>query len=144
MLFALFRMGDSTYAVDAAQIVEVLPLLDVTTVPGAPRGIAGVCNYRGEPVPVMDLSALVTGEPAPRLVSTRMFLTRHTATHGPSRLLALIVAGATDTVRLDPSSFTAAGLSVDGREWLGPIAPHRNGLLRKIDISALLPATSRA
>ena len=39
------------------QIVEVLPLVDVKQMPRAPRGRSPVLfNYRGAPVPVIDLS----------------------------------------------------------------------------------------
>ena len=35
-----------------APIAEVLPLVDITAIPQAPAGVAGLFNYRGTPVPV--------------------------------------------------------------------------------------------
>jgi chemotaxis-related protein WspB len=143
MLFAVFHIGDSSYAVDAAQIVEVLPLLRISPVPHAPQGIAGLCNYHGEFIPVLDVSVLATGAPSPSLVSTRMLLTRQTSDGSGSFLVALLVPGATDAVRLEPCEFTSSGLSIGG-EWLGPVAPHRDGVLRRVDVNALLTPAVRS
>ena len=145
MLFAVFHIGDSSYAVDAAQIVEVLPLLRISPVPHAPPGIAGLCNYHGEFIPVLDVSVLATGTPSPSLVSTRMLLTRQSSEGSGSFLVALLVPGATDAVRLEPSLFASSGLAIGGSEWLGPVAPHREGVLRRVDVGALLtPAVRNA
>jgi chemotaxis-related protein WspB len=54
ILFLTFRIGDETYALDTADICEVLPLLRITRVPHAPSGVAGLINYRGRSVPVVD------------------------------------------------------------------------------------------
>jgi hypothetical protein len=73
-----------------------------------------------------------------------MLLTRQTSESGGAFLVALLVPGATDAVRLEPSEFASSGLSIGG-EWLGPVAPHRNGVLRRVNVSALLtPAVRKA
>src|SRR5688500_5721951 len=112
MLFAVFNIGDSSYTVNAAQIVEVLPLLRISLVPHAPKGVARLCNYHGEFIPVLDVSVLVTVTPSPSLVSTRMLLTRQTSEGSGSFLVALLVPGATDAMRLDPNLFTSSGLAI--------------------------------
>ena len=63
MLFLQFELGQDRYVLDCSGVVEVLPLLAIKHIPQAPSGVAGVFNYRGEPVPVVDLSALALGRP---------------------------------------------------------------------------------
>ena len=58
----------------ASRVVEVLPLMNLKRVPGAPAGLAGVLNFHGTPVPVIDLNQMALGEPAARRLSTRIIL----------------------------------------------------------------------
>jgi chemotaxis-related protein WspB len=56
MLFLLFQLGEERYALDTSHVAEVLPLVAITPIPQAPTGVAGLFNYRGAPVPAIDLS----------------------------------------------------------------------------------------
>ena len=74
MLFLLFQLGRERYALEAGQVAAVLPLLSIKEIPQAPPAVAGLCNYRGRPVPVIDLSELTLGRPAQSRLSTRIVL----------------------------------------------------------------------
>jgi len=143
MLFLLFQLGEDRYAIDAARVAEVLPLLSVTRIPQALGGIAGVFNYRGTPVPVVDLSQLTMGRPAYRRLNTRIILVQLRGDNGHTRLLGLIAEKATQTVRRDPSDFTMPVIPSDRAPFLGPVATDAHGLLQWIDESKLLPAPIR-
>jgi chemotaxis-related protein WspB len=78
MLFLLFKIGHDRYALPASQMVEVVPLVTLKEVPSAPQGLAGIFNYHGQPVPVIDLTQLTTGKAAERRVSTRIVLINYT------------------------------------------------------------------
>ena len=58
MLFLLFQIGKDRYALEASRVVEVVPLLALKELPQAPKGVAGLFNYRGALVPAVDLSEL--------------------------------------------------------------------------------------
>ena len=64
MLFLLFQLGRDRYALEASRVVEVVPLLELKRLPKAPPGVAGIFNYRGRPVPAIDLSEMTLGQPA--------------------------------------------------------------------------------
>ena len=64
MLFLIFELGADRYALQAAHIAEVLPVVRIKRVPHAPPGVIGVFDYHGAPVPVIDLSELTLGRPA--------------------------------------------------------------------------------
>ena len=65
MLFLLFELGHDRYALDVRQIAAVLPLVAVKRIPRAPPAVEGLLNYRGAPVPVIDVSQLTLGRPPP-------------------------------------------------------------------------------
>ena len=74
MLLLLFKLENERYGLDASQVAEVLPLVDLKRIPQALPEVAGVLNYHGELVPVIDLCKLVPGKPASPRLSTRIIL----------------------------------------------------------------------
>ena len=70
-LFLMFELDGERYALDAADIEEVLPLAATKAVPGAPEWIAGLLMRSGQPVPVIDVPMLALGRRAHALRSTR-------------------------------------------------------------------------
>src|SRR5438046_186300 len=143
MLFLLFELGQDRYALDARQIAEVLPLVGIKQILRAPPAVAGIFNYRGAPVQVIDLSQLTLGRPAERRLSTRIVLVRYPDADGQTRLLGLIAERATQTVRHEATDFLASGVTSDGASYLGPVATDARGLLQWIDVRTLLPASVR-
>jgi purine-binding chemotaxis protein CheW len=50
-----FALADETYAIELAYVRKIVPLIDLTPVPGAPDPFVGVINARGEILAVIDL-----------------------------------------------------------------------------------------
>jgi purine-binding chemotaxis protein CheW len=53
--YLTFKLGDETFALDVAEVREILDFTTVTKVPRTPSFMRGVINLRGSVVPVMDL-----------------------------------------------------------------------------------------
>lgn len=143
MLFLLLEVGRDRYALDARQVAEVLPLVSITRLPQAPPSVAGILNYRGAPVPVIDVSQLTLGRPAERRLSTRIVLVHYPDAAGVRRLLGLIAERATHTLRREETDFVASGVTSGGAPYLGPVATDARGLLQRLDARTLLPASVR-
>lgn len=144
MLFILFQLGSDRYALPAREVAEVLPLVAVKALPGAPAGVAGLIDYRGAAVPAIDLSALALGRAAARRVSTRVLMVRYTPPRGGERLLAVIAEHATETLRKAPGDFKPTGVTSDATRYLGPVASDARGLIQRVEVSALLTDALRA
>jgi chemotaxis-related protein WspB len=133
----------------------VLPVVRVKRVPHAPAGVAGVFNYRGAPVPVIDLSELTIGRPAAARLSTRLIVvsypSRQAQGHSQaqeqgrddSHLLGLIAERATDTMRRDPADFVASGITTGRASYLGHVTTSSHGVVQRIDVETLLPDAVR-
>jgi chemotaxis-related protein WspB len=147
MLFLIFELGPDRYALPAAQIAEVLPVVRIKRVPHAPAGVVGVFNYHGTPVPVIDLSELTFGRPAAARVSTRLIVVSYPDRRGedqtPSHLLGLIAERATDTMRRDPADFVASGITTGRAPYLGRVTTSSHGVVQRIDVETLLPDAVR-
>lgn len=143
MLFLVFEMGKDRYALDVRQIAEILPLVAITQVAGTPDAIDGLVNYRGAPVPVIDLSLLALGRPAARRLSTRIVLVNYPDQRGATHLLGVILERATRTARHNPSEFVSSGVESAATPYLGPVATDAGGLLQWIDVRTVLPPAVR-
>src|ERR1700760_3978795 len=99
MLFILFQIGQDRYALPASNIIEVLPLVNLKRVPCAPVGVAGILNYHGFPVPVIDLNEMMLGEPARRRLGTRIILVMYSRESEHPRSLGLIAESATNMIQ---------------------------------------------
>ncbi len=51
----VFRVGATSYGIAIDAVEEILPLLPVTSTPGAPRGVLGLANIHKRVAPVFDL-----------------------------------------------------------------------------------------
>jgi chemotaxis-related protein WspB len=79
MLLLTFAVDSKPYAVAVSRIVEVLPKIELRPIPHAPEFLAGLLNYRGKVVPVIDLGLLLGGTPCRNLLSSRMILVNDTS-----------------------------------------------------------------
>jgi len=138
MLFLLFQLGNDRYALDANRIVEVVPLLALKRLPQAPKGVAGIFNYRGRSVPAVDLSELTLGTPAAERLSTRIVIVRYPDVSGQERLVGLIAERATETLRTDARNFVDPGVKIGAAPYLGPVLMDANGPIQWLYENRLL------
>jgi chemotaxis-related protein WspB len=138
MLYVLFQLGKNRYALEARRVVEVVPLLALKPFPGAPRGVAGLFIYRGQPVPALDLCVLTLGRPAREALSTRILILQHHPPAGERQLIGLIAERATGTLRRDKKDFVEAGVKLTSAPFLGPVLLDDQGLIQLLDAQKLL------
>lgn len=143
MLFLMFQLGKDRYVLEAGKVVEVLPLLALKKMPQSPKGVAGMFNYRGQPVPAVDLSELTLGQPASPRLSTRIVLVNYQDEARQPRLIGLIAERATEIVRKEPKDFTDSGMKLGAAPYLGPVATDNSGVIQWIDEQKLLPPPVR-
>ena len=67
-------IGQERYGIDLPDVAEVLPVVRITPVPGAPAVFAGVINVHGEIRPVIDLRRLLGIETAQSVGLARVIL----------------------------------------------------------------------
>jgi len=144
MLFLLFRLGKDRYAIEAKEVVEVLPLVSAKQIPLAPPAVRGAFDFRGQPVPLIDFTQLALGHPVREHLSTRILLVNHPDGRGGARLLGLLAEHVTETMRRDPSDFQDSGIELPHARWLGPVASHEEGLVQWLKVDELLTPELRA
>lgn len=152
MLLLTFRIGNDLYALEARRAVEVLPLLALQRIPEAPRGVAGMFNYRGEPVVAVDLCELILGRAARPSLSTRIIVVNAAPQTGARRLLGLIAERATEVLRRDEREVTRpdpqaaapylCGVLMDARGMIQLLRPENLPFAALPDPSAPSPSAA--
>ena len=143
MLYLLFEVAGQQYAVEATQVVEVLPLVRVTLIPRAPTEVAGLFSFRGRPIPLIDLRRLQLRRPARPKYSTRIILVTDRVSNGDDHLIGIIAERVTEMMRREPSDFVPSGFANPATPYLEHVVTTDRGLVQRIDVPQLLPPATR-
>lgn len=136
MLFVRFQLGDDAYAIAARQVVEILPVLLLKQLPSAPQGAVGLVNYRGQPLPVVDLSLMALGRPSAHRLSTRILVVHSSAPE--EKQWGLMVERANSVFSAQPEQFRPSGITLDHAPFLGPVLCGQGMLVQWIQPEQIL------
>jgi chemotaxis-related protein WspB len=144
MLMLLFYVGPDRYALTCSQVVEVIPLVELRKLYHAPEYMAGLFNYRGSIVPVLDLSHLIQGSSSRHCLSTRIILVNYQQPNQNSRLVGLMAERVTDTVDVLESQFKDGGIHLENAAYLGQIIMDPEGTIQQLRLDSLLSKQAQA
>lgn len=138
----IFHIGPDSYGLRLDAIVRVLPLLELKRLPLAPAAVAGLMDYQGAPVPVIDLSALAGLAPCQDYFDTRILLVDYEAPDGMHHPLGLLAEHVRGIRELAPEALRDSG--VRAAPFLGPVASADDGMVQLVELERMLPAALRA
>jgi purine-binding chemotaxis protein CheW len=128
------RLGTGRFAVSLASVAEVGRIPSATRVPGTPGWVAGVANWRGRILPILDLRSLLGATESPL--------------EGSARLLVLIADGVSVGLLVEAVEGTAvvaasaepfpATLAGTAALLLAGQLPHPDGPVAVLDVDAVL------
>ena len=137
MLYLQCNVGRDRYVINAGHILSVIPLLKMHKMAGVPDYMLGFINYRGQTIPVVDLSKLLSGKRSKSRLSTRIVLIDYS--HGDKHeTVGLVAENATEVVKLSEDDFSPNIVDSESMPYLGAIANDGEGMLQKIDINGLI------
>lgn len=139
MLMLVFQLGKDRYALETSHVVEVVPSLVLRKLPRAPEYVAGIFNYRGTIVPVIDLCQLTQDRPCDNCLSTRILLVQVRGDHGSSRCIGLRAERVTETLKVSESDLVSPGIAVADAPYLGKLISDAQGMIQCIRVEDILP-----
>lgn len=83
--WATFHIGDELFALNVADVQEVVMQQPLTPVPLAPEHIVGLLNLRGQVMPAVDLRRCLALPPTPAPPSAKLLVLK--TTDGPTSVL---------------------------------------------------------
>lgn len=142
MKLLVFHIGADRYGLRLRDVVRVVPLLELKHLPLAPDAVAGLMDYHGSSVPVIDLcriSGLPSGED---YFDTRIIVVDYHTPEGTSHALGLRAERVLGVQEVDAAQLTDSG--VRAAPFLGQVAGDAHGMLQLVELEQLLPASLRA
>lgn len=137
MLFLLCQTSAGRFLIPGQRILEVLPMVAVSPLAGMAQGMVGVMRCRGASVPVLDLTELTTGAPAPCRMTTRVVLLNRNPESATEQLFGVIAERATRTIALQPDQFSEAMSDSGTFPFLGPLAWDAGVAVRRVEVDRL-------
>ena len=99
----ILDLHDEAFAIPARQVREILDMVPVTRVPGAPACLDGVINVRGRIVPLADLRVLFGMPCGAADVHTRIVVVE-LELDGDSVVVGILADAVRDVAAIDPAT----------------------------------------
>ena len=139
MLILALHIGQERYGIAAADVVEVVPCINLKKVPLTEACIRGLFNYRGEPTPVIDLCQLFESRDCKHSLSSRIIIIKYRTQTDTLQTIGLIAEKVTDVMQCDADEMVDNGIHKENSDFLGKIYRHQNEMIQLIDIDKVLP-----
>lgn len=139
MMILLFSVGGDNYGINVRDVTEVLPSVALKRLPKGPEYVAGLLNYRGQVVPVVDLTLMMAAQASRKRISSRIVLVNYHHENQACHLLGLLLERITETLKIPDHAFTNSRVITNDSPFLGDIAIHNEVMIQVIDINRVLP-----
>lgn len=138
MLLVKFKIDNEYYAINTDSVIEIVPAIQFRTIPGTPDFFLGLFDYRGQIIPVIDITQLTVHRPSEMRLSTRVILI-HFPYENHNTILGLLAEDITDVIDIDESKFQDTHIHPKKALHLGPLCEFQGQFIQLIVIENLLP-----
>lgn len=142
MKVLVFHIGSDRYGLPLAGVARVLPVVALKHIALAPPFVAGLMDLHGDPVPVIDLSALAGLASGQLWFDTRIILVDYPLAGGATACLGLLAEHVTGIEAVDAVALREPG--IDSAPFLGRVAGSPAGMLQLVRLEHLLTDQVRA
>lgn len=139
MLLLSFYIGIERYTLPAKDVVEILPLTKIKRIPHAPEFILGILDYRGAPVPIIDLCQLIEQRNCNKVLSSRIILLHYIDAFHQPHILGVTAEKVTETININKDNFHSSGISLNEAPYLGAVTNENDNVIQFIETNKLLP-----
>lgn len=132
MLLLLFEIANKQYGINSASVVEIIPMIELQSLESGLDCLAGSFEYRGNTVPVIDLTQLIVKKRSIKMLSTRLALMDI-----EGNTLGLIAEKMTNIIDVEAKQ----KIKTENKEttpYLGPKFETKHGVIQTIDTSLLI------
>lgn len=143
-MILLFSVNGDSYGIDVHDVIEVLPSVMLKHFPHGPEHVAGLMNYRGQAVPVIDLTLLMSAHASRDRISSRIIMTNYVNEEDVSHLLGFLIEKITETVKIPDHAFARSGVKTNDAPFLADIAIHAGTMVQIVDIKKVLPDSAKS
>jgi chemotaxis-related protein WspB len=142
-LYIQFVVDDSRFVLPAMDVVGIVPLATLHETPHAPDYVAGILNYHGQSIPVIDMTKFMVGRNTEHRLSARIILL-NIDLHGQEKaVVGLLAEKVTEVMRLIEGEFRKSGVKNNNAKYLGDVITDNLGMLQRLNIAELFPVAAQ-
>jgi chemotaxis-related protein WspB len=134
----VFTANGQSYGIDIGRIHEVVTLVTLRQLPHTPGCLAGLMDYHGSIVPVLDATLLIEERPSKPLLSTRIIIIRRKPDDDGTRFVGLLAEGVTETITCEDENIRPLRVRVADAPWLRELADAGSGPVQLIDVDSFV------
>ncbi len=134
MLMLLFQLGEEHFALDSKYVLDIFPNVFLQKIHHRENYVAGLLNYGGIPIPVVDLSLLIVKRPSRNSLHTRIMLLEDIDSNNGSLKVGAIAEQVTDMLEIEKEKFVNTGMKFDQFSFLGGIHPDQEKCLQLFQV----------
>jgi chemotaxis-related protein WspB len=136
MLLLLFHVGKDSYAIKSSRVVAVIPQVPLRQLHRVPDYMAGLLNYRGTIVPIVDLCHLIQGGSSQFQLSTRIMIVQSSDATIP--YIGLLAERVIQTINKPEAAFVnSSNVEMSAAPYLGGMILDPNGMIQQIHLDRL-------
>ena len=136
MMMLLFQLDEDRYGMDVNVVVEVIPRIPLQRLPRMPNYVAGLFNYRGNIVPVLDLAVMLNERQSQPFLSTRIIITK--TGNGAGQQIGLMAEDVAETIKVQDKDFVDTSAMGDVGAFVDAVIIDGHRMIQKVDIMKLL------
>lgn len=144
MLFLQFKISGNSYILEARDVIEIVPYANLQRIPQAPDYLAGLLNYRGDTVPIVDICFLMSGKPCELKLSSRIAMFDYKDDDGRSVCIGLLIERLTETVIYKESDFSDSGVALEDSPYLGKVIVDDQRITQLVSVREIIPESAHA
>ena len=134
MLYLVIEIDGECYGLNALSVTEVTPLVELEQIHEGPDFLAGLLNYRGRPVPVLDLRKMIKQKSCERRYCTRIVIVEYPR-KGRALTLGLMAQKVVRSIRVT-QEFTP--MELRNAPYLGGAVVERGRILHCLTLDKIL------
>jgi purine-binding chemotaxis protein CheW len=140
--YLTFKLGEEIFALDVAEVREILDFTTVTKVPRTPSFMRGVINLRGSVVPVMDLRLKFGMSATEQTVNSCIIVVEMTM-EGDNVVIGVLADAVQEVIDLEPEQIEPApriGTKMNMEFILG-MGKHNGAFMMILDIDKIFESS---
>ncbi len=131
--YVTFELDEHRYALKLTDVVRVINVVSITSLPQAPGIVLGVINNHGQIIPVVNLRRRFNLPERQLELSDRFIIART-----PKRNVALLVDAVSGVIEIPPSSISTASSILPDTKYIDGAIRLFDGIILVHDLAQLL------
>lgn len=132
----VFELSGQRFALDIASVEQIVRIVEINSLPEMPEYIAGVINFHGEIIPVLDMHFLFNRNHKEIELSDQLIIVKSS-----SLKCALWVDRANKVIDINVDDTQSTGDIMDGVPYLKGIVKDNEGMVFISDIDKFIKST---